>query len=46
MKKIFKSAMTLTAALAMVACGGKANNGSREAQELSQHYSCRASWCR
>ena len=35
MKKIFKSAMTLAAALAMVACGGNANNGSREAQELS-----------
>ena len=36
MKKIFKSAMTLGVALAMVACGGNATeNGSREAQELS-----------
>ena len=35
MKKIFKSAMTLVAALAMVSCGGNATNGSREAQELS-----------
>ena len=35
MKKIFKSVMTLVAALAMVSCGGNATNGSREAQELS-----------
>ena len=35
MKKIFKSAMTMVAALAMVSCGGSATNGSREAQELS-----------
>ena len=35
MKKIFKSAMTLVAALVMVSCGGNAANGSREAQELS-----------
>ena len=35
MKKIFKSAMTVVAALAMVSCGGNATNGSREAQELS-----------
>ena len=35
MKKIFKSAMTMVAALAMVSCGGNATNGSREAQELS-----------
>ena len=36
MKKIFKSAMTLGVALAMVACGGNATeNDSREAQELS-----------
>ena len=35
MKKIFKSAMTLVAALAFVSCGGNATNGSREAQELS-----------
>ena len=35
MKKIFKSAMTLVVALAMVSCGGNANNGEREAQELS-----------
>ena len=35
MKKIFRSAMTLVAALAMVSCGGNATNGSREAQELS-----------
>ena len=35
MKKIFKSAMTLVAALVMVSCGGNATNGSREAQELS-----------
>ena len=35
MKKIFKSAMTMVAALAFVSCGGNATNGSREAQELS-----------
>ena len=36
MKKIFKSAMTLAAAVAMVACGGNATeNDGREAQELS-----------
>ena len=35
MKKIFKTAMTMVAALAFVSCGGNATNGSREAQELS-----------
>ena len=35
MKKISKSVMALVAAFAMVSCGGKATNGSREAQELS-----------
>ena len=35
MKKIFKSVMTLAATLAFVACGGNANNGGRESQELS-----------
>ena len=35
MKKIFKSAMTMVAALAFVSCGGNATNGSSEAQELS-----------
>ncbi|MBO7272220.1 MAG: phosphate ABC transporter substrate-binding protein PstS [Bacteroidaceae bacterium] len=35
MKKIFKSIMTLTVAVAMVSCGGSATNGGREAQELS-----------
>ena len=35
MKKIFKSVMALTIALTMVACGGNANNGGREPQELS-----------
>ena len=35
MKKIFKSVVTMVAALAMVSCGGNATNGSREAQELS-----------
>ena len=35
MKKIFKSAMTLATTLAFVACGGNANNGGRESQELS-----------
>ena len=35
MKKIFKSVVTMVAALAMVSCGGNVTNGSREAQELS-----------
>ena len=35
MKKIFKSIMTLTVAVAMMSCGGSATNGGREAQELS-----------
>ena len=35
MRKIFYSIMTLAVVLAMVACGGKANNGDRKAQELS-----------
>ena len=35
MKKLFSSAMTLVIALAMVSCGGNANKGVREAQELS-----------
>ena len=35
MKKIFSSVMTMVIALAMVSCGGNANNGTREAQELS-----------
>ena len=35
MKKIFKSAMTMVTAIAMVSCGGNATNGVREAQELS-----------
>ena len=35
MKQIFRSVMTLVAALTMVSCGGNATNGSREAQELS-----------
>jgi len=35
MKKIFKSAMTMVAAITMVSCGGNATNGRREAQELS-----------
>ena len=35
MKKIFKSVVTMVAALAMVSCGGNATNGVREAQELS-----------
>ena len=35
MKKIFSSVMTMVIALAMVSCGGNANNGAREAQELS-----------
>ena len=35
MKKIFKSVVTMVAALAFVSCGGNATNGNREAQELS-----------
>ena len=35
MKKIFQSVMTLAVALAMVSCGGNANNESRSAQEFS-----------
>ncbi|MBR5540955.1 MAG: phosphate ABC transporter substrate-binding protein PstS [Bacteroides sp.] len=35
MKKILSSVMTLIFALAMVSCGGNANSGAREAQELS-----------
>ena len=35
MKKIFKTTMTLAVSIAMVACSGNTNNGSREAQELS-----------
>lgn len=35
MKKIFQSIMTLVITLAMVACGGNTNNGSRKAQELA-----------
>lgn len=35
MKKIFKSAMILAVAVAMIACGGNVNNGGREPQELS-----------
>ena len=35
MKKIFSSVMTMVIALAMLSCGGNANNGTREAQELS-----------
>ena len=35
MRKIFSSVMTLAIALAMAACGGNTNNGSRKAQELS-----------
>ena len=35
MKKFFKSAMTIALAVTMVACGGNANNGGRESQELS-----------
>ncbi len=35
MRKIFSSVVTLAVALAMVACGGNVNNGSRKAQELS-----------
>ena len=35
MKKIFKSIMTLTVAVAMVSCGVSATNEGREAQELS-----------
>lgn len=35
MKKIILSFMTLAIVLAMIACGGNANNGSRKSQELS-----------
>ena len=35
MKRFFKSLMTLVVTFAVVACGGSANNGGREAQELS-----------
>ena len=35
MKKILSSVMTLAIALAMIACGGNANNGGRKSQELS-----------
>ena len=35
MNKIFQSVMSIAITLAMVACGGNTNNGSREAQELS-----------
>ncbi len=35
MKKFFKSVMTLSITLGFVACGGNANNGGREPQELS-----------
>ena len=35
MKKIFKSAMTMVTAIAMLSCGGNSTNGVREAQELS-----------
>ena len=35
MKKIFSSVMTMVIALAMLSCSGNANNGTREAQELS-----------
>ncbi|MBR6750244.1 MAG: phosphate ABC transporter substrate-binding protein PstS [Bacteroidaceae bacterium] len=35
MKKIFSSVMILAVAVAMVACGGNANNEGRSAQELS-----------
>ena len=35
MKKIFKSVFTFIVAIAMVACSSNANNGTREAQELS-----------
>lgn len=35
MKKILSSVMTLAIALAMMACGGNANNGGRKSQELS-----------
>ena len=35
MKKFFKSVMTLVITLGIVACGGNANNGGREPQELS-----------
>ncbi len=35
MKKVFKSIMTLTLAIALVSCGGNSNDGTRKAQELS-----------
>ena len=35
MRKIFSSVMTLAITLAMAACGGNTNNGSRKAQEMS-----------
>ncbi|MBQ6694536.1 MAG: phosphate ABC transporter substrate-binding protein PstS [Bacteroidaceae bacterium] len=35
MRKLFLSVTTLIVALAMVACGGNADNGGRKAQELS-----------
>lgn len=35
MKKIFKLAMAFVVAISMVACGGNANNGGHEVQELS-----------
>ena len=35
MRKLFLSVSTLIVALAMVACGGNADNGGRKAQELS-----------
>lgn len=35
MRKIFSSVMTLTATLALMACGGNTNNGGRTPQELS-----------
>lgn len=35
MKKIFSSIMTFVLALTLVSCGGNANKGGREAQELS-----------
>lgn len=35
MRKIFSSVMTLTAAIALMACGGNTNNGGRTSQQLS-----------
>lgn len=35
MRKIILSVMTLTVALALVACGGNTNNEGRSSQELS-----------